>query len=184
MKLFKEVKIIRPKIYRDNRGLFYEPWNKKNFIKIGIKNNFVQDNFSFSKNRGTFRGLHHQKPPFSQAKLLWCSKGSIMDFVVDIRKNSSSYGCFFSCKLSNKNKIQIYIPVGFLHGFLTLEDNTEVNYKVSNFYNSEHEETIIYNDKTIRLKIPKNLPKITLSKKDKKGIAFKDFNSPYRYIAK
>lgn len=184
MKLLKDLKIIRPKIYKDNRGLFYESWNKKKFLKIGIKKNFVQDNFSFSKHKGTFRGLHYQKPPFSQAKLVWCSKGSIMDCVVDIRKNSSSYGELFSCKLSSKNKVQIFIPVGFLHGFLTLEDNTEVNYKVSNFYNPRYEETIIYNDKMIGLKIPKNFPKITLSKKDKKGIEFKDLESPYIYILK
>ena len=184
MKLFKEIKIIKPKIYNDNRGVFYEIWNKKKYQKFGINNNFVQHNFSFSKNKGTFRGFHCQTPPFSQAKLVWCSQGSIMDFIVDIRKNSKSYGCFCSYKLSSKNNIQIFIPIGFLHGFLTLEDNTEVNYKVSNFYNPAFEETIIYNDKIIGLKIPKKLSKVILSKKDKNGIAFENFNSPYRYTLK
>lgn len=184
MKVFKGIKIIKPKIYNDNRGLFYELWNKKKYANLGIKNNFVQDNFSFSKKKGTFRGFHYQKPPFSQAKLVWCSKGSILDFIVDIRKNSKSYGSLCSYKLSSRNRIQIFLPVGFLHGYLTLENNTEVNYKVSNFYNPEFEETIIYNDKRIGLKIPKNISKVTISKKDKNGIAFKSFNSPYRYILK
>jgi len=184
MKEFNGVQIIKPKINNDNRGLFYELWNKKKYANLGIKNNFVQDNFSFSKKKGTFRGFHYQKPPFSQAKLVWCSKGSIIDYVVDIRKNSKTYGELFSYKISSKNKVQIFIPTGFLHGFLTLEHNTEVNYKVSKFYNPEFEETILYNDKMIGLKLPKNIDKITISKKDMNGIAFKNLISKFKYNLK
>jgi len=178
--LLKGLKIIKPNILKDKRGKFYELWNKKIYYKLGIKNNFVQHNVSLSKYKGTFRGFHCQVPPFSQAKLVWCSKGSILDCVVDIRKNSRSYGSLYSYKLSNKNNIQIFIPIGFLHGFLTLEDNTEVNYKISQFYNPKFEHTVVYNDYNIGLKIPKNIPKVIVSKKDMNGITFRDFNSPYK----
>jgi dTDP-4-dehydrorhamnose 3,5-epimerase len=184
MKVLEGIKIIKPKIYNDNRGLFYELWNKKKYANFGIKNNFVQDNFSFSKNKGTFRGFHYQKPPFSQAKLVWCSNGSIIDYVVDIRKNSNTFGELFSYKITSKNKTQIFIPIGFLHGFLTLEDNTEVNYKVSKLYNPEFEETILYNDRKIGLKVPKSITKITISKKDMNGIQFKDLIPKFKYTPK
>ena len=180
MKILNGLILINPKIHNDNRGKFYEVWNKKTFSKLGINDSFVQDNFSFSKNKGTFRGLHYQKPPHSQAKLIWCSKGSIIDYVVDIRKNSKTYGKVYNIKVTSKNRIQIFIPVGFLHGFITLEDNTEVNYKVSKFYNPRSEQTINYNDKILSLKIPKSINKIVLSKKDINGISFKDLKSPYK----
>lgn len=179
MKILDGIKIIKPKIYKDKRGLFFEIWNKKNFSKLGIRNNFVQDNYSFSYNKGTFRGFHFQKPPFSQAKIVRCSRGSIIDVVIDIRRKSKTYGKYNLFRLTSNNKLQIYIPIGFLHGYLTLEDNTEVDYKVSNFYNPKFEETIIYNDKTINFNIPKRFSKITISKKDLNGISFANFKSPY-----
>ncbi len=178
--MFKGLKIIKLKIHKDNRGEFTETWNKKTFNKIYIRDNFVQDNLSITKRKGTFRGLHYQRPPFGQSKIVRCSKGSIIDYVVDIRKSSKTYGEVFSIKLSKKNNLQIYIPVGFLHGFLTLEDNTEVSYKVSNFYNPKYEETIKYKDNKLDLKLPKNISKIILSKKDTNGILFSDLKSPYK----
>ena len=180
MKIINILIIIYLKIHNDNRGNFYEIWNKKTFSKFGINNNFVQDNFSFSKHKGTFRGLHFQKPPFSQAKLIRCSRGSIIDYAVDIRKNSKTYGKVYSIKLTSINKFQIFIPIGFLHGFITLENNTEVNYKVSKFYNTKFEQTISYNDKILDLKFPKSIKKIILSKKDINGISFESLKSPYR----
>ena len=179
MKILKGIKIIKPIIFKDKRGLFFEIWNKKNFSKLGIRKNFVQDNHSFSHKRGTFRGFHFQKPPFSQAKLVRCSRGSIIDVVIDIRRKSKTYGKYNLFKITSDNKLQIYIPIGFLHGYLTLEDNTEVNYKVSNFYNPKFEETIIYDDKMINFKVPKIFSKIILSKKDLTGISFASFKSPY-----
>lgn len=159
------IKVIKPNIYRDNRGFFIETWNKKFFLSLGIKKNFVQDNFSFSKNKGTFRGFHFQRPPFSQSKLVRCSKGSLLDIVIDIRKKSPTYGKIFSIKLSQKNNLQIFIPIGFLHGFYTLENNTEVVYKVSNFYSPKHEETIKYEKKILNLNLSNKISKTIFSKK-------------------
>ena len=160
-----------PKIFEDNRGIFYEGYNKQLFIENGIDCNFLQDNFSKSINKYTIRGLHFQKGEHAQAKLVWCNKGSILDCIVDLRKESKTFLSYLTIKLSEENKERIYIPRGFAHGFITLEHNTEVSYKVDNFYNKSSEETIIYNEENLNINWGINLNKenITVSMKDLKG---------------
>ena len=122
----------------DSRGFFFEIYNKKDFIKLKIKDNFLQDNISFSKKKYTFRGIHHQVKPLQQAKLIRVLSGSIVDYIVDLRINSKSYGNYVKINLSDKKLNLVYIPIGFGHGFLTLENNTLIQYKVSNFYSKKH----------------------------------------------
>jgi dTDP-4-dehydrorhamnose 3,5-epimerase len=123
-----------PNKIEDKRGFFSEVYKQSSFHEIGIKDQFIQENHSYSKNLYTFRGLHFQKPPFEQAKLVRVLKGSIIDIAVDLRVNSDTYLQHRLFQLSDKNFKQAYIPVGFAHGFLTLEENCEISYKVSNFY--------------------------------------------------
>ena len=169
---FKEIKIFKLKKYKDIRGYFFENYNKNNNPKLPI---FNQDNISFSKKPGTLRGIHFQKKPFQQGKLISVISGSIQDIVIDIRKGSKNYGNYISILISSKNNKQVYIPPGFAHGFLTLEKNTLVLYKVSNVYNKNSEVSILWNDKELNIKW-KNKKNIVLSKKDKNGIGFKQIN--------
>ncbi len=169
------VKLIELNKYKDNRGFFIELFNKKNFIKLSIPNNFVQDNFSFSKNIGTIRGLHFQENKFKQSKLIYTLNGKIFDVVVDLRKNSPTYGNYKSFILSDKNNLILYVSKHFAHGFCTLEKNTMVMYKVSQYYKKEYEKTIMWNDKDIAINWPNVNKKFILSDKDKQGILFKDF---------
>lgn len=176
----KDLIEIKNKLFTDNRGYFTELWNKKTFKKIGINDVFVQDNLSVSYKRGTIRGLHLQKPPYAQAKLIRCTKGKIIDFVVDIRLGSPDYGKWKSFELSQKNSMQLYIPVGFLHGFITMTDNTEINYKCSNYYSKKHEVIISFNDPEININWP--LKKYIMSAKDKQSsVALNKFKNPFRY---
>ena len=137
--------ILEPRVFEDVRGYFLESYNKETFKKIGIDVDFVQDNQSLSS-KGTLRGLHFQKPPYAQAKLVRVITGSILDVAVDIRTDSKTYGEYFSLVLSGKNKRMLYIPEGFAHGFLALEDNTLIQYKCSDLYNKESEGGIVWND--------------------------------------
>jgi len=163
----KDVKIIEPQVYKDERGYFFESYNEKEFHnKIG-KINFIQDNESFSK-FGTLRGLHFQKNPYEQSKLVRVIKGEIQDVVVDIRIESLTYLKYLSIKLSEKNKKQIFIPKGFAHGFLVLSDEAIVSYKVDNFYNFKYESGIRYDDLKLKINWELGQNKIYLSKKDKK----------------
>ncbi|SVE18886.1 uncharacterized protein METZ01_LOCUS471740, partial [marine metagenome] len=130
--------IITPEIFHDNRGYFFESFNNKNFNQNINNIQFCQDNESKSS-KNTLRGLHFQIPPFDQTKLVRVVKGSILDVVVDLRKNSSTFGKYYSIKLNDKNKNQLLIPKGFAHGFLTLSDECVVNYKVDNPYSKDHE---------------------------------------------
>lgn len=166
--------IIKPKIFTDSRGYFFESFNKKIFAKNGIDIDFVQDNQSLSQ-KGTVRGLHLQNSPFAQAKLVRVIKGKVLDIAVDIRKNSPTYGQHYSCELSEENQVQFFIPTGFAHGFATLEDNTIFSYKCSNFYNKESEDSIYWNDPD--LKINWGVEKPILSEKDKQSKSFKEFKS-------
>ena len=136
--------IITPNIFKDDRGYFFESYNIEKLSKL-IKTDFVQDNESLSQ-KNVLRGLHFQNPPFAQAKLIRVVKGSILDVAVDLRKTSPTFGRHFKHILSGENKQQLYIPEGFAHGFLCLEDNTILNYKCSNYYNPESENSIIWND--------------------------------------
>lgn len=157
--------ILQPKIFKDKRGYFTESFNQKTFNQLtGLSVNFVQDNESQSS-RGVLRGLHFQKGEFAQAKLVRVVKGSVMDVAVDLRLNSDTFGKHFSIILSGTNKTQLYIPRGFAHGFVVLEDNTIFNYKCDNYYNKASEGGIIYNDKN--LNIDWSLPKTDLIISDK-----------------
>jgi dTDP-4-dehydrorhamnose 3,5-epimerase len=161
-----EPKIISPQIFKDHRGWFYEAFSTSDFIKDLI---FVQDNHSYSTYRGTIRGLHLQKPPFEQAKLVRVIKGRILDFVVDLRSNSENYLKIYSFELDSVNKKSLYIPRGFAHGFITLEDHTEVYYKIDQKYSKEHEITIKFDDSTLKIDWPR-FNDYVLSEKDRLGI--------------
>ena len=161
----KDVKIIEPKTYSDERGYFFESYNQKEFYnKIG-KINFVQDNESKST-FGILRGMHYQKPPFEQSKLVRVICGEIQDIAVDLRKNSPNYLKYVSVILSSKNKRQLFIPKGFAHGFLVLSKKAIVTYKVDNYYNIKSEKVIPFNNNAIKIKWNLNIKSIKLSKKD------------------
>ena len=173
-----KVMVIKPKIFSDNRSKFCEIYNKEKFKKIGINKNFIQDNYSSSKRIYTFRGIHFQIKPYSQAKLIRVINGKIIDYIVDLRKNSSMFGEHIKIILSDKTSNLIYIPEGFGHGFLTLQNNTTVNYKVSNKYSPKHAKTIIYNDKDLKLDFSKfKIKKFILSKNDEIGFSFDQYNN-------
>lgn len=168
--------IIIPDVFKDERGYFFESYNKERFAKEGLVMNFVQDNESKS-GRGVIRGLHFQKPPFAQGKLVRVVKGSVMDVAVDIRKNSPTYGKWESRILSEENKEMFWIPEGFAHGFITLEDNTVFSYKCTNVYNKLSEGSLRWNDPD--LNIQWNFETPILSDKDKLSPLFKDFETPF-----
>jgi len=157
---------LKPKVFRDERGLFYETYNQQQFQKItGLKIDFVQDNQSIST-RGVLRGLHYQKGGMAQAKLVRVIKGKILDIVVDLRKNSESFGKSFSVVLDDVENLQLFVPRGFAHGFITLSEQSIFAYKCDNFYDKASEGGIIYNDATLALNW--HLPKeeFIISEKD------------------
>ena len=139
---------IKPKIFSDERGYFFESWSEEYFAENGLDLNFVQDNQSFS-NKGVLRGFHFQNPPFAQGKLVRVIKGSVLDVVVDIRKDSATYGKHFSIELNEENKTILWIPPGFAHGFIALEDDTIFTYKCTGVYNSASEEALLWSDKDL-----------------------------------
>ena len=165
--------------YSDNRGYFSEIYNKEIYKKLAINVKFVQDNISFSRNEHTVRGLHFQNPPFAQSKLIQVTRGMILDVIVDIRKNSNTYGKYIKFKISNEHFKQLFIPEGFAHGFCTLVKNTEVFYKVSNYYSPENEQIIYFNDKNLSIDWNINIQNAILSNKDSKGISFNELQSPF-----
>ena len=172
----KDLLVIEPQLFKDDRGFFYESYNKNNLDKI-INVVFVQDNESKSY-KGVVRGLHFQAPPFEQSKLVRCVSGKIFDVAVDLRKNSKTYGKFFSVELSSENNKQLFVPKGFAHGFQVLSETAVVSYKVDNYYNPKSDSGLIWNDKD--LSIDWNLDiKPILSDKDLKLISFKDLKSPF-----
>ena len=171
------VYLIKPRIFKDDRGVFFESFNEQIFKKkIDSKLNFVQDNQSLSY-KGVLRGLHFQKPPHVQAKLVSVVKGSVIDVVVDLRKDSVTYGKYILEELSEYNNHQLFVPKGMAHGFLTLEDNTIFSYKCSGFYHKESEDSLLWNDSTLNIKWPNSNP--ILSKKDKNAKKFSSFVSPF-----
>ena len=163
--------LIEPKIFQDDRGYFYETYNNEVFIKNGVDVNFLQDNESLSS-KGVLRGLHFQNPPYEQGKLIRVGSGSILDVAVDIRKESKTYGKYETVILSEKNKLMFWVPPGFAHGFLSLEENTKLLYKCTNVYNKQAESGIIWDDK--ELNIDWNYVNPSVSEKDKE---LSDFNS-------
>lgn len=171
--------IVEPKVWKDERGYFYESYSEKAFREAGIEVHFVQDNQSLSQ-KGTLRGLHAQAPPFAQGKLVRVIQGRVLDVAVDIRKGSSTYGQHFSLELSGDNFKMLWIPPGFLHGFITLEDQTIFSYKVSSgLYDKASEIGVIWNDP--HFAINWNLPsgEIILSDKDQNLPLFSAFTSPF-----
>lgn len=162
-----EVKLIIPKKFGDNRGFFSETYNQANFKNAGIDVTFIQDNHSFSQSIGTLRGLHYQKPAFAQAKIIRVLSGRILDVVVDIRKSSPTFGQHVSVELSDKNWTQMFVPIGFAHGFITLEPDCEIAYKMSNYYAADHEEGISWNDPDLAINWGIPVQDIQLSPKDR-----------------
>ncbi len=161
--------VIKPRIIEDNRGFFYESWNQKLFNKaVGEEVTFLQDNHS-SSNTGVLRGLHYQTQPKPQGKLVRCVSGSVFDVAVDLRKSSPTFGEWASIVLDNVNKLMIWIPVGFAHGFLALEDNSELLYKASELWSKDHDKSIRWDDKNININWPLkdiNFSEPRLSEKD------------------
>ena len=164
----KGVLIIEPKVFHDPRGFFYESYRKSLFAMHGIKEHFVQDNISLSTQKGVLRGLHYQVAPRAQAKLVRVTQGAVFDVIVDIRPRSKSYGKYFAITLSSENKKMLYIPKGFAHGFCVLEDDTEFQYKVSDYYSPEHERGILWSDPSLAIPWPKVGREFIISNKDKK----------------
>ncbi len=156
---------IEPKVFGDNRGWFYESYSKEKFEKLGITADFIQDNRSFSAQKGTLRGLHCQTNPKAQAKLITCLKGAILDVAVDIRKGSPTYMKWIAVELTEENKKMLFIPKGCLHGFVTLTDNVEVTYKVDEVYSPENDRSVRFDDPVFGVEWGCDNP--VLSEKDK-----------------
>jgi len=171
----KDLLVITPNVFTDERGYFLESYNKKNHEAL-LNVDFVQDNESLSQ-KNVLRGLHFQKPPYAQAKLVRVITGSVLDVVVDIRMDSATYGKHFKHILSEENKTQLYVPRGFAHGFLVLEDQTIFSYKCSNYYNKASEGSILWNDTT--LNIDWNIDQPIISEKDKVAEIFTKFVTPF-----
>ena len=168
--------IIKPRIFSDERGYFYESYNKAIFEKNDLDLDFIQDNQSLS-HKGVLRGLHFQAPPFAQGKLVRVIQGSVLDVAVDIRPHSTTYGKYESVLLSGENKTQFWIPPGFAHGFVTLEDNTVFCYKCTGQYSKESEGALLWNDPQININWGIDNPLV--SSKDQEAQLFKNFISPF-----
>ena len=170
--------LLRPKWYNDDRGRFSEIYSRKRYLDYGIECEFSQDNHSISKRAGTIRGLHFQAPPYAQAKLVRCGRGALFDVAVDIRRGSPTYGQWKAYELTAENGEQLYIPVGFAHGFVTLESDSEIVYKCSDYYAPETEGAILWNDPDIGINWPTKADPI-LSDKDAVAPLFSDVESPF-----
>ena len=168
-----------PKVFGDNRGWFCETYSKKEFEKAGVFTDFVQYNRSFSAKKGTLRGLHCQTDQMSQAKLVSCIKGRILDVAVDIREGSPTYLKWVAVELSEENKKMLFIPKGCLHGFVTLTDNVEIAYKVDEFYSPENDRSIAFNDPEIGVEWGVTDP--VLSEKDKNAPLLKDSDVKFKF---
>lgn len=168
--------IIRPRVFEDARGYFFESFNEKLLREAGLNTRFVQDNQSLSQ-KNVLRGLHFQAPPHAQGKLVRVIKGAVLDVVVDIRRQSPTYGKYFAIELNEKSKTMLWVPEGFAHGFLTLADETIFYYKCNNYYNKESEGCVMWNDTD--LNIAWNASEPVLSEKDKAGTPFRQFMSPF-----
>lgn len=166
------VLILSPKVFEDDRGFFMESYRKDILVSSGNDYIFVQDNHSLSVSEGVIRGLHYQLTPKAQTKLVRVVAGAIFDVVVDIRQNSTTYGKWYGIELSSENKRQLLVPAGFAHGFCTLKPNTEVIYKVDEYYSPEHDRGILWNDPALGIDWPTSKP--ILSDKDKKHPLLKD----------
>ena len=169
---------IKLKRHDDHRGFFAEIYNRHKYSELGIDDEFVQDNHSLSREVGTLRGLHFQAPPYAQAKLVQCSRGAIFDVAVDIRSGSPTYGQWEAYELTAENGHQLYIPVGFVHGFVTLEPDSEIVYKCSDYYAPEVEGAVLWNDPDIGINWPTEAAPV-LSDKDAAAPLLSDLESPF-----
>lgn len=164
--------LIEPIVHQDSRGFFLESYNEESFIRNGLNYTFIQDNHSLSRESGVIRGLHYQLNPKAQTKLVRATAGAIYDVAVDLRKDSETFGQWAGFILSEENKRQLLIPKGFAHGFCTLTTDTQVMYKVDDYYSPEHDRGIIWNDEEFNINWPVSNP--ILSEKDKNHPKFKD----------
>lgn len=171
--------LIEPSVHRDERGWFMESYVLEPMKSHGIDATFVQDNHSFSKHRGTLRGLHFQNEPMAQSKLVRCTRGSIVDVTLDIRKDSPTFRRWISVELTSANMKQIFVPKGYAHGFVTLEDNTEVQYKVDNYYSKQNDRNIRYDDPELGIAWTVDRP--ILSEKDAMAPFLKDSDCNLRF---
>ena len=175
------VTLLKPKRFGDDRGWFSETYSRRGAEALGIGEEFVQDNHSLSRPVGTIRGLHFQTPPHGQGKLVRCTAGRIMDYAVDIRRGSPTYGHHVAAELSAENGWQLWVPVGFAHAFVTLEPDCEVVYKVTSYYAPQNDGGIRWNDPTIGIKWPLPAGGPALSPKDEKLPLLADWESPFPY---
>jgi dTDP-4-dehydrorhamnose 3,5-epimerase len=166
--------VVTPKIFRDNRGYFFESYNKKKFEQQGIATTFIQDNQSFSS-YGVIRGLHFQKPPYAQAKLVSVLQGKVFDIAVDLRMSSKTFGMWYGIELSDENKRIFFIPRGFAHGFSVLSKTAIFSYKCDNFYNKESEGSILLDDVDLNIDWKIDSKNIIISKKDKLNKTFEEY---------
>jgi dTDP-4-dehydrorhamnose 3,5-epimerase len=176
-----EVKVLTPRRFGDARGYFCETWSTARMAEAGLRVDFVQDNESLSARAGTLRGLHYQSPPFAQAKLVRVAQGAIRDVAVDARRGSPTYGRWIAEVISAENGAQILVPHGFLHGFVTLTDDTLVIYKVDNVYNAGSDGGVRWNDPDIGVDWGVPTEGLTLSDKDQRAPAFSEWVSPFEY---
>ncbi len=172
----QDVILIEPQVFGDERGYFFESFRADVLKSAGIELGFIQDNQSKSK-KGILRGLHFQAPPFDQGKLVRVITGAVLDVALDIRRGSASYGQHVSAILSEKNKHMMWVPPGFAHGFLTLEEDTVFNYKCTQYYNREAESAIFWNSDSLNIDWGVDEP--MLSEKDQNATRFEDFTSPF-----
>jgi dTDP-4-dehydrorhamnose 3,5-epimerase len=168
--------VIQPDVFNDSRGFFFESYNKKRYEEFGIPDEFVQDNISKSK-QGTVRGLHYQVGKFAQGKLCQVIEGEVLDVAVDIRFNSPTFGKHFSLILNSKTKFQLWIPVGFAHGFSVLSDEATFSYKCTNYYSKAHERAILFDDKDLKIDWMIEIP--IVSEKDLQAVKFKEIEKDF-----
>lgn len=174
---FKDLLIIQPNIFTDDRGYFFESFNESRFrVETGMNLTFVQDNQSMSS-KGVLRGLHFQIPPKSQAKLIQVVKGAVLDVVVDLRSNQPTFGQHFKIILSSENKTQLFVPEGFAHGFCVLEDDTIFAYKCTNYYSKENDRSMLWNDPA--LSIDWEIDNPTISEKDQAARHFSEYQDVF-----
>jgi dTDP-4-dehydrorhamnose 3,5-epimerase len=175
-----DVKLLTPRRFADDRGWFSESYNQRTMATAGIELDFVQDNHSYSKSAGTVRGLHYQSPPFAQDKLVRVLSGRILDVVVDVRVGSPTYGQWLSAELTADGGEQLLVPIGFLHGFITLDAHTEVAYKVTARYSADRDGNVRWDDPALGIDWGELAGRAVLSEKDLRAPNWIEFESPFR----
>jgi dTDP-4-dehydrorhamnose 3,5-epimerase len=174
-----EVKVLVPKRFGDSRGWFSETWNRRTLAQAGVDLEFVQDNHSLSVPAGTVRGLHFQTPPFAQDKLVRVLRGAILDVAVDLRRASPTFGRHVSVRLDASEGLQLLVPAGFAHGFVTIEPDTEVFYKVTNYYSPEHDRGLLWNDPDLGIDWGIDPERVLLSDKDRRQPRLRDIETAF-----